>query len=455
MATDLNMTSSKHPELSKEWAELNSDQQAVDRERRALARAVVADTSKVPSETFRHAFAGTIDTTPVGAKSQEVAVSRHVLNVGFGMEAHNGRLIFCRFCGLRLGTRPRSPTCDDDDEITPTAKRTRLDEEHEAEGDEGQEEEDVEDAKSAVRSHLLEGMNVRMLKMSFETFARSDESHELNGKVWLILTYPPYKTQCITSGSNIPHDRFSEEQMKAAVDMFEWLLAPGGQCFIFFAWSHISQWQMALANAGGGDSLRLAKAPELISKKPEHACPKSAFRFTRSNAAEFAIHANKKMSLVAGDTCKQTAQKYSVGVSFGKKKISWRSENTMPPYARHLNNYVPPVGRALLKLDISGRGEKNRILRTSQKSVPTLRDMIQLFAPKRDQLILDPFAGSMSTVIADMAEDRAVVAFEPVTIKKVVAFWLVIEYVGAGLSFRQPCVTVTALAPAHTPQEVV
>jgi hypothetical protein len=145
----------------------------------------------VPSETFRHAFACTIDTTPVGAKSQEVAVSRHVLNVGLGMESHNGRLILGRFGGFRLGTRPRSPTRDDDDGITPTAKRTRLDEEHEAESDAGQKEEDVEDAKSAVRSHLLESMNVRMLQMSFETFARSDESHELNGKVWLILTDPP------------------------------------------------------------------------------------------------------------------------------------------------------------------------------------------------------------------------------------------------------------------------
>jgi hypothetical protein len=428
MATDLDMTSSRHPEQSKEWAELNEDQQAVDRERRALARAVVEDTSKVPSETFRHAFAGTIDTTPLGAKSQEVATSRHVLNVGLGMEAHNGRLILGRFCGFRLGTRPRSPTRDDDDEITPTAKRTRLDEEHEAEGDAGQEEENVEDAKLAVRSHLLEGMNVRMLKMSFETFARSGESHELNGKVWLILTDPPYNTQRITSGSNIAHDRFSEEQMKAAADMFERLLAPGGQCFIFCAWSQISQWQMALANAGGGDSLRPAKAPELISKKPEHACPKGGFRFTRSNVAEFAIHAYKKMPPVAGDTSKQTAQKYSAGVAFGKKKISWRSENTMPPYARHLNNYVPPVGRALLKLEISGPGEKNRILRTSQKSVPTLRDIIQLFAPKRDQLILDPFAGSMSTVIAAMAEGRAVVACEPEEVCYELAVKRVYEY---------------------------
>jgi hypothetical protein len=31
MATDLNLTSSKHPELSNELAELNADQQAIDR----------------------------------------------------------------------------------------------------------------------------------------------------------------------------------------------------------------------------------------------------------------------------------------------------------------------------------------------------------------------------------------------------------------------------------------
>jgi DNA modification methylase len=413
MATDLNITSNEHPELFKKWDELSADQQAIDKDRRALAHAVIEDTSKLPSETFKQAFAGTINTTPVGAKSEEVAVSRHVLNVGLGMEAHNGRLILGRFCSIRLGSRPRSAMREDDDNINPAAKRPRLDDEHEDESDEGQEAEEVEDAKAAVRSHLLEGMNVRMLKMSFEIFARSDESHELNGKVWLILTDPPYNTQRGMSGSDITHDKFSEEQMQAAADMFERLLAPGGQCFIFCAWSQISQWRAALANAGGGDSLRPDSTPELISKKPEHAHPKGGFRLARSNAAEFALHAYKKMPQVEGETPKQTTQKYSAGVAFGKKKISWRSENTMPPYARHLNNYVPPVGRGLLRLDISGEGEKPRILRTSQKSVPTLRDIIQLFAPNRDQLILDPFAGTMSTVIAAMAEGRAVVACEP------------------------------------------
>jgi hypothetical protein len=44
------------------------------------------------------------------------------------------------------------------------------------------------------------------------------------------------------------------------------------------------------------------------------------------------------------------------------------------------------------------------ILRTSQKRVPTLREIIQLFAPHRDQIIFYPFAGTMSTVIAALSQ---------------------------------------------------
>jgi hypothetical protein len=62
-----------------------------------------------------------------------------------------------------------------------------------------------------MRSHLLQGMNVRLLRMSVETFSRSDESHELNGKVWLILPDPRYNTQCVTSRRDISHNIFSEE----------------------------------------------------------------------------------------------------------------------------------------------------------------------------------------------------------------------------------------------------
>jgi hypothetical protein len=75
-----------------------------------------------------------------------------------------------------------------------------------------------------------------------------------------------------------------------------------------------------------------------------------------------------------------------------------------------LNNCDPPREQQLLK-GTSASGER-RTLRTSQKSFPTLRDIIQLFAPHRDQVIFDPFAGTMSTVIAALAERNPVLACE-------------------------------------------
>jgi DNA modification methylase len=82
----------------------------------------------------------------------------------------------------------------------------------------------------------------------------------------------------------------------------------------------------------------------------------------------------------------------------------------MPHCSRSFTNYVPPRERALLKTILENGRPK--ILRSSQKDVQTLRDIIQVFAPHHNQLILDPFAGTMSTVVASLAERRPVLALE-------------------------------------------
>jgi tRNA1(Val) A37 N6-methylase TrmN6 len=81
-------------------------------------------------------------------------------------------------------------------------------------------------------------MQVTMLHQSFEHFAQTEMSHEWNGKVSLVLTDPPYNTQrhsAIARGGHreISHDKLSDEQIKIAAELFERLLRPGGQCFIF------------------------------------------------------------------------------------------------------------------------------------------------------------------------------------------------------------------------------
>jgi hypothetical protein len=75
-----------------------------------------------------------------------------------------------------------------------------------------------------------------------------------------------------------------------------------------------------------------------------------------------------------------------------------------------LNNCDPPRERLLLK-GTSASGERCA-LRTSQKSFPTLRDIIQLFAPHRDRVIFDPCAGIVSTAVAGLAQRMLVSACE-------------------------------------------
>jgi hypothetical protein len=94
---------------------------------------------------------------------------------------------------------------------------------------------DVEEAKAAVIKHMKEDLKVHMRNTSFEEFSYSRDSKRGDGKVWLILTDPPYNTQRVDAGADLdmPHDVLTDAQIKLAADLFERLLAPGGQFYIF------------------------------------------------------------------------------------------------------------------------------------------------------------------------------------------------------------------------------
>jgi DNA modification methylase len=51
-------------------------------------------------------------------------------------------------------------------------------------------------------------------------------------------------------------------------------------------------------------------------------------------------------------------------------------------------------------------------MRPERKSVKLMRDLIRLFAPNASDIVVDLFAGTMSTVVAAIHEDRPVYACE-------------------------------------------
>jgi hypothetical protein len=154
--------------------------------------------------------------------------------------------------------------------------------------------------------------------------------------------------------------------------------------------------------------------PEVITLLPKYATPRRGFRKARSIGNEFAMHAFKKQLRSAGKTRQVMEERYARGVGFGNRgqnnKIQWRSLNNIPHYSRGFTNYVPPRERALLKT-VPGDGRPKN-LRSSLKGMRTLHNIIQLFAPHHNQLIFDPFAGTMSTVVAAVAKRRPVLALE-------------------------------------------
>ena len=77
----------------------------------------------------------------------------------------------------------------------------------------------------------------------------------------------------------------------------------------------------------------------------------------------------------------------------------------MHSYVNTIDRYIPPKAPELLRSD-------GNILRPEQKSVALLRDIIRLFAPEPAGIIVDLFAGTMSTVVAALQEGRPVYSFE-------------------------------------------
>jgi DNA modification methylase len=228
---------------------------------------------------------------------------------------------------------------------------------------------DIHEAKTVCLKALETVDNVQMHSCAFEDFSKRADIQSLFGKVALVLTDPPYNTRREAGASNSEYDKLSLSSMKEAADVIEKLLRPHGHAFIFCSFQQAMEWRSVLESAGGGSSL---KVPAVPAYKDKAGGSQSDYRTT---------------------------------VGFGNTSIELCSGTTLPPYSNVINNYVPPKGPELIR-------SNGRPVRAEQKSVKLLQDIMRLFAPKPTDIVVDLFAGTMSTVVAALIEGRPVYACE-------------------------------------------
>jgi DNA modification methylase len=182
--------------------------------------------------------------------------------------------------------------------------------------------------------------------------------------------------------------------MKEAADVIEKLLRPHGHAFLFCSFKQAMEWRSVLESAGGGSSLKLPAVPEVIIRNNTSIYSAGRFLYHRFNAYATAWHAYK-------DKAGGSQRDYRNTFEFGNTSIDLCSGTTLPPYCNVINNYVPPKGPELIR-------SKGRPVRAEQMSVKLLQDIMRLFAPKPTDIVVDLFAGTISTVFAALIEGRPV-----------------------------------------------
>jgi DNA modification methylase len=377
-----------HPVLTKTFVQLDPAQKMHDNECRILAASFLADIERSRTSSVEDNFRdfGSFDVKadkvatllPPTDITAYVRTKFHVLRAAGFAES---------FQSIGGGGSVAEEGTDEIEEGPPT-RRVRL----------TQPDADIRSAKKLAVDSLRSVDNVHMFSASFEEFSLLSEAQSLHGTVSLILTDPPYNTRRESGASNSNHDKFSSTDMKQVADLIEKLLRPHGHAFIFCSFQQSMEWRVALESAGGGGCLKVPSVPDVITRDPSAIHSGGMFVYHRVNAYEHAWHVFKERSGA-------TPANYQSTVGFGNANLELCSGMTLPSYCNVMDHYIPPRAPELLMSD-------GRAVRPEQKSVKLLRDIIRLFAPNPTDIVVDLFAGTMSTVAAAVLEGRPVYACE-------------------------------------------
>jgi hypothetical protein len=445
----------EHPEYKCAWSEMSPVQRAADAERRSVAQVFIEDIDGLSEDTCHHArscfgFAAKLEGGPSQSANDcfntvpASKITNHVLKLfeskaakQYGFPLHLDE----DFPGSESSSssnsaessesipeiefRAAAPALDEDDtrDVQHVSKKRRTtgpdsvvvekvsDTVRDATEAEVNQSEAVLAAKAAAVLHLEEKDNVFMSCKTFRKWKKSSEYRSIMGKIALFLLDPPYNIRRKQKSRNSHYDSLSTAEMKSVADVVAEGLRPTGRAYIFCSMEQAGSWMAALREAGGGKILDVSGEVVVRHASVIHSARRTLYH--RANAAEFAIHAVKKQTAwkpgaLTFEELFPEGTAIADTFAFGNPSTPLTSESRLPTYAAAFDNYKPPTGARLLRID-------GKIARPEQKGVNLLRDIIRLLAPKTTDIIVDLFAGTMSTVAAALLEAHPVYACEPDT----------------------------------------
>jgi len=430
-----------HPELQLGWADMTSKHRAIDNECREVAKLFIEDINGVPYEddaAFETRF-GDPDTQRVSISVQPSDITSNVASRVSALRMLGFRELFENVRSSNAPLEDEDGSGDDgsgddgggedDPAVRSAGQQLRETSVHSDASADGGSSDEVQpqpkrraiersvstppptplvEAQKAVLLHLKDVDKVYMQCAKFEDWGKSDECAGLEGKVALILTDPPYNCRRIGGAPNSDYDELSDSDMKAAAEIFCKLLRPGGQLYIFCGHDQFPTWREVLNKCGGGQKVVACNTHESIMLHPDAVKSRGRFSYHRQGASQDAVHAFKRITTGEGVNVQE---EYARLVAFSDTSMKMLSGNDMPAFAGAMTNYRPPVGREVLKWP-DGDGTEKSAVRQEQKGVNLLRDLIRIHAPRRTDIVVDLFAGTMSTVVAALMEGHPVYACE-------------------------------------------
>lgn len=222
-------------------------------------------------------------------------------------------------------------------------------------------------------------------------FADVEELHKQQAPTWklthaaqLVFTDPPYNLRAV------PQDTITVEDMKAAARVMGRTLRPGRHLVLFCAAHQLGAWKVvleALRQPGSSEPLLMVDgAPLVITWHPNYNtgyCSRSTTAL--KNCAEFAVHATAAGAGAAGFAAVNYANHGFLQSRFGG------TDNVLENVRKAVQSeiiYVPTETK-----------DKRRMLRTQQKPVPLLQELIARFSQPQD-MVVDLFSGTLSTAPA-------------------------------------------------------
>ena len=253
------------------------------------------------------------------------------------------------------------------------------------------------------------------------SFRKLNDTHErhagedLESKVDLILTDPPYNIRRTQGKSHSTHDSMSKSDMVKLVDMADISLVPGGQGVIFCSFVQYQEWRselMSLQHPESDDDADEEDMPSASTSKkkekekelkPVFGVENSPLRFTRARGN----YMSDPRHLRFNHTCMG-----EIAVRFWKKGLTKKKmmekldynaggfiPSTLPGWTDTIDN-IPriPASEIIYRPELLENGKAGRI-RPEQKSTALLKTLVAKYCPPGG-LVWDPFAGTMSTARA-------------------------------------------------------